>query len=103
MNAASAPSYFSFVGAGAHEQPHAGAAAATLTAPARRAGIQWRITATVPAPLCRLFGMHSGREPVTAQFWLLDAPGALVLQSCGNPDGFGIGTFEPDGSPDVDK
>ena len=53
--------------------------------------------------VCRLFGLHSGREPVRARFWLLDAPGALVVQSCGNPDGFGIGTFEPDGTPDVDK
>jgi predicted glutamine amidotransferase len=54
-------------------------------------------------PVCRLFGLHSGRDPVRARFWLLDAPGALVSQSCVNPDGFGIGTFEPDGSPDVDK
>ena len=53
--------------------------------------------------MCRLFGLHGGREPVRARFWLLDAPGALVGQSCVNPDGFGIGTFEPDGSPDIDK
>ncbi|MDQ3740002.1 MAG: class II glutamine amidotransferase, partial [Actinomycetota bacterium] len=53
--------------------------------------------------MCRLFGLHAGREPVRASFWLLDAPGALLAQSRRNPDGFGIGTFEPDGSPDLDK
>jgi glutamine amidotransferase len=53
--------------------------------------------------MCRLFGLHAGRTPVRARFWLLDAPDALSLQSCRNPDGFGIGTFEPDGTPDVDK
>lgn len=53
--------------------------------------------------MCRLFGLHAGREPVRASFWLLDAPDALVEQSRRNPDGFGIGTFEPDGSPDLDK
>jgi len=53
--------------------------------------------------MCRLFGLHAGREPVHASFWLLDAPDALLAQSRRNPDGFGIGTFEPDGSPDLDK
>ena len=53
--------------------------------------------------MCRLFGLHGGRDPVRARFWLLEAPNPLVSQSCVNPDGFGIGTFEPDGTPDVDK
>jgi predicted glutamine amidotransferase len=53
--------------------------------------------------MCRLFGLHAGREPVDATFWLLDAPGSLLKQSHRNPDGFGLGTFEPDGRPDVDK
>ena len=53
--------------------------------------------------MCRLFGLHAGREPVNATFWLLEAPGSLLEQSHRNPDGFGLGTFEPDGSPDVDK
>lgn len=53
--------------------------------------------------MCRLFGLHAGREPANATFWLLEAPGALVEQSRRNPDGFGLGTFEPDGSVDVDK
>src|SRR3954453_2198225 len=25
-------------------------------------------------PMCRLFGLHAGAEPVSATFWLLDAP-----------------------------
>jgi predicted glutamine amidotransferase len=53
--------------------------------------------------MCRLFGLHAGREPVDATFWLLEAPGSLLEQSHRNPDGFGLGTFEPDGRPDVDK
>jgi predicted glutamine amidotransferase len=53
--------------------------------------------------MCRLFGLHAGREPVNATFWLLEAPGSLLEQSHRNPDGFGLGTFEPDGSPEVDK
>ena len=53
--------------------------------------------------MCRLFGLHAGREPVSATFWLLEAPGSLLEQSHRNPDGFGLGTFEPDGSPEVDK
>jgi glutamine amidotransferase len=53
--------------------------------------------------MCRLFGLHAGREPVSATFWLLDAPSSLLEQSHRNPDGFGLGTFEPDGSPEVDK
>jgi predicted glutamine amidotransferase len=53
--------------------------------------------------MCRLFGLHAGREPMHATFWLLDAPGSLLEQSHRNPDGFGLGTFEPDGEPDVDK
>ena len=53
--------------------------------------------------MCRLFGLHAGRVPAAATFWLLEAPGSLLEQSHRNPDGFGLGTFEPDGSPDVDK
>jgi predicted glutamine amidotransferase len=53
--------------------------------------------------MCRLFGLHAGRVPADATFWLLDAPGSLLEQSRRNPDGFGLGTFEPDGSPEVDK
>lgn len=53
--------------------------------------------------MCRLFGLHAGREPVDAQFWLLEAPDSLLEQSRSNPDGYGLGTFGPDGRPDVDK
>ena len=53
--------------------------------------------------MCRLFGLHAGHEPADATFWLLEAPGSLLEQSHRNPDGFGLGTFEPDGSPEVDK
>jgi predicted glutamine amidotransferase len=53
--------------------------------------------------VCRLFGLHGGRRPVSATFWLLEAAGSLAVQSHSQPDGYGIGTFEDDGSPDVDK
>src|SRR3954452_20938622 len=53
--------------------------------------------------MCRLFGLHAGNEPIRATFWLLDAPGSLAVQSERNPDGFGIATFESDGTVDLDK
>lgn len=53
--------------------------------------------------MCRLFGLHAGRRPVRATFWLLDAPDSLEVQSLREPDGTGIGTFTPDGRPRVDK
>ena len=53
--------------------------------------------------MCRLFGMHAGKDPVRATFWLLTAPDSLAQQSHKEADGFGIGTFAPDGSPVVDK
>jgi predicted glutamine amidotransferase len=53
--------------------------------------------------MCRLFGLHAGDEPIRATFWLLDAPGSLAVQSERNPDGFGVATFEPDGSVEVEK
>lgn len=40
---------------------------------------------------------------MTATFWLLEAPDNLVEQSKRNPDGTGIGVFEADGKPVVDK
>jgi glutamine amidotransferase len=52
--------------------------------------------------MCRLFGLHTG-VPTTATFWLLDAPDSLAAQSHRNPDGAGIGTFDSDGRPVVDK
>lgn len=53
--------------------------------------------------MCRLFGMHGGTRRVGATFWLLEAPDSLAVQSRTQPDGFGIGTFEEHGRPDVDK
>ncbi|MCV7065858.1 class II glutamine amidotransferase [Mycolicibacterium farcinogenes] len=47
--------------------------------------------------MCRLFGLHAGRQLVTATFWLLDAPDNLAEQSRRNPDGTGLGVFGPDG------
>jgi glutamine amidotransferase len=53
--------------------------------------------------VCRLFALSGGREPVRATFWLLEARDSLAEQSRQNLDGYGIATFEPDGSPEVDK
>jgi glutamine amidotransferase len=51
--------------------------------------------------MCRLFGMSGGQNEVQATFWLVDAPDSLLLQSQAQPDGVGLGTFEPDGTPRV--
>lgn len=53
--------------------------------------------------MCRLFAMTGGAEPVAASFWLLEAPDSLSVQSRREPDGTGLGVFDPDGSPRVDK
>jgi glutamine amidotransferase len=53
--------------------------------------------------MCRLFGLHAGTNVVTATFWLLDAPDNLAAQSRRNPDGTGLGVFDGDGRPEVDK
>jgi predicted glutamine amidotransferase len=58
---------------------------------------------TIAPTVCRLFAMSGGRRPVRATFWLLDAPDSLALQSHRNPDGYGIATFDVDGTPEVDK
>jgi predicted glutamine amidotransferase len=49
--------------------------------------------------MCRLFGMSGGQNDVQATFWLLDAPTSLVALSETQPDGVGLGTFNPDGTP----
>jgi predicted glutamine amidotransferase len=49
--------------------------------------------------MCRLFGMSGGTHAVQATFWLLDAPTSLLQLSEAQPDGVGLGTFEPDGTP----
>lgn len=52
--------------------------------------------------MCRLFGLHAG-HPVSATFWLLDAPDSLAQQSRRNPDGTGLGAFDARGRPAVLK
>lgn len=47
--------------------------------------------------------MHAGAEPLSATFWLVNAPDSLARQSGHNPDGAGIGCFAGDGSAVVDK
>jgi len=49
--------------------------------------------------MCRLFGMSGGAHEVQATFWLLDAPTSLLQLSETQPDGVGLGTFNPDGTP----
>ena len=47
--------------------------------------------------------MSGGREPVTATFWLLEAPDSLAQQSRREPDGTGLGYFDAHGHPVVEK
>jgi predicted glutamine amidotransferase len=49
--------------------------------------------------MCRLFGLSGGEHEVQATFWLLDAPTSLLALSEAQPDGVGLGTFNPDGTP----
>ena len=53
--------------------------------------------------MCRLFGMSSAPLRTRATFWLLDAPDSLSDQSLRDPDGTGLGYFDPDGSPRLSK
>ncbi|MBS2546774.1 class II glutamine amidotransferase [Catenulispora sp. NL8] len=53
--------------------------------------------------MCRLFGLASSPQRVRATFWLLEAPDSLTDQSRRDPDGTGLGYFEPDGTPVVRK
>jgi glutamine amidotransferase len=53
--------------------------------------------------MCRLFGLSAAPQRVTATFWLLSAPDSLAVQSHREPDGVGLGTFDPDGAPVVHK
>lgn len=48
--------------------------------------------------MCRLFGLSAAPRRVTATFWLIDAPDSLAVQSRREPDGVGLGVFQPDGS-----
>jgi predicted glutamine amidotransferase len=53
--------------------------------------------------MCRLLGLNAGRHPVSASFWLIEAPDSLEMQSHRNVDGSGIGFFDSSGAPVVDK
>ncbi|ORT56851.1 class II glutamine amidotransferase [Streptomyces sp. CB03238] len=53
--------------------------------------------------MCRLFGLSSAPRRTRATFWLLDAPDSLRDQSLRDPDGTGLGHFDEDGTPRVDK
>lgn len=53
--------------------------------------------------MCRLFGMSSSPARTDATFWLLEAPDSLLHQSHREPDGTGLGTFDQDGGPDVQR
>lgn len=53
--------------------------------------------------MCRLFGLSAGQQRVEATFWLLDAPDSMLRQSHHNPDGTGLGTFDADGRPRIEK
>jgi predicted glutamine amidotransferase len=53
--------------------------------------------------MCRLFGLSAAPHRVRASFWLLDAPDSLAQQSHTNPDGTGLGYFDEDGRPVLDK
>ena len=52
--------------------------------------------------MCRLLALHSD-QPITADFWLLDAPYSLLRQSRFNADGTGLGWIDEHGTPRVAK
>lgn len=47
--------------------------------------------------------MSAGDQAVQATFWLLEAPDSLLAQSRRDPDGTGVGYFDEDGKPHVEK
>jgi len=53
--------------------------------------------------MCRLYGMSAAPHRVRATFWLLEAPDSLLAQSRRDPDGTGIGYYDADGTPRIDK
>jgi predicted glutamine amidotransferase len=53
--------------------------------------------------MCRLFAISGGARPLSAEFWLLEAPDSLAAQSHRYPDGAGIGIFDAAGFPVVHK
>jgi glutamine amidotransferase len=53
--------------------------------------------------MCRLFGINAGDGQVHVDYWLLDAPDSMLVESHRNPDGTGLGWFGSDGTPQVAK
>ncbi len=53
--------------------------------------------------MCRLFGLTAGRTRVSATFWLLGAADSLSVQSERNPDGTGLGTYDEQGEPLLER
>ncbi|MEZ5184724.1 MAG: class II glutamine amidotransferase [Candidatus Nanopelagicales bacterium] len=53
--------------------------------------------------MCRLFGINAGTAEVHVDYWLVDAPDSILVESHRNPDGTGIGWFEADDAPHIDK
>jgi predicted glutamine amidotransferase len=47
--------------------------------------------------------MSGGPNRVAATFWLIEAPDSLAKQSHREPDGTGLGTFDEQGRPQIDK
>ncbi len=50
-----------------------------------------------------MLAIYAGTSTVSGRFWLLDAPDNLDIQSRRNPDGAGIGWFDDDGTPRLDR
>ncbi len=50
-----------------------------------------------------MLAIYAGTSTVSGRFWLLDAPDNLDNQSRRNPDGAGIGWFDDDGTPRLDR
>jgi len=69
----------------------------------RPAPIRAPPAASPAAEMCRLFAMSGGVQPLSAEFWLLEAPDSLSVESHRNPDGTGLGSFAPDGQAIVHK
>ncbi len=53
--------------------------------------------------MCRLFGITAGDKQVHVDYWLVDAPDSMLVESHRNPDGTGVGWFGADATPHVDK
>jgi predicted glutamine amidotransferase len=53
--------------------------------------------------MCRLFALSGGSEPLSATFWLLQAPDSLSDQGRREPDGTGLGWFDERDRPVISK